>query len=95
MAAIESVEHRYQRLFSAKSCLAAERRPIDWTEATLPVTGDSVRSLPGPKLPVVVVSANVGFEQAGMIARLLHRVQTSSGIEEAAKSGSHHELVFP
>lgn len=51
MAAIESVEHRYQRLFSAKSCLAAERRPIDWTEATLPVTGDSVRSLPGPFEP--------------------------------------------
>ena len=36
MAAIESVEHRYQRLFSAKSGLISVKLPNDRTEVTLP-----------------------------------------------------------
>ena len=50
------------------NCLAVVRRANDRTEATLPDAEIDHRSRLGPKLPVVIVSANVGFEETGMFS---------------------------
>ena len=50
------------------SSLAIVRRLTDRTEATLPDAEPDSRSRLGPKPPVVIVEANVGFGQTGLFA---------------------------
>lgn len=58
-----------ERRKSAISGLFAVRIPNDWTEVTLPDAETDDRNRPGPKLPVVLVAANVGFGSSTSISR--------------------------